>query len=337
MTWQARLNADPLPWLLEPDDPGVRYAALRDLADCPPGDPNLAAAREAAYARGPIATVLAAMDPQGFWCKPGAGYGPKYFSTAWSLIALAQLGARAADDPRIAKSVAYMLDHGLTPGGQFSTNGAPSGTVDCLQGNLCWALATLGCDDPRLALAYDWLARSQTGEGIAPREDTAAPVRYYAAKSGPDYICGANNGTPCAWGVVKSLLALGAVPADRRTSAMQAAIQLGVDFIFSVDPATAAYPGGSTGKPNGSWWKLAFPVFYVTDVLQLVEALVALGCGGDPQLGNALLWVLSKQDTRGRWPLEYDLAGKTWVDFGPKKAPNKWVTLRAARVIKALG
>jgi hypothetical protein len=104
-----------------------------------------------------------------------------------------------------------------------------------------------------------------------------------------------------------------------------------------VDPATAAYPGGSSGKPNGSWWKLAFPVFYVTDVLQIVEALVALGYGGDPRLGRALLWTLSKQDAQGRWPLEYDLAGKTWVDIGVKRAPNKWVTLRAARVFKALG
>lgn len=27
-------------------------------------------------------------------------------------------------------------------------------------------------------------------------------------------------------------------------------------------------------------------------------------------------------------------AGKTWVDFGPKKMPNKWVTWRALRVLK---
>jgi hypothetical protein len=32
--------------------------------------------------------------------------------------------------------------------------------------------------------------------------------------------------------------------------------------------------------------------------------------------------------------LEYTYAGKTWGDFGEKKQPNKWVTLRAARVLK---
>jgi hypothetical protein len=42
-------QANPLPWLLEPDDanPGVRYFTLRDLLDRPAGDPEIAAARVA--------------------------------------------------------------------------------------------------------------------------------------------------------------------------------------------------------------------------------------------------------------------------------------------------
>jgi len=33
--------------------------------------------------------------------------------------------------------------------------------------------------------------------------------------------------------------------------------------------------------------------------------------------------------------MEYDYAGKTWLDFGKKGQPNEWVTLRALRVLKA--
>ncbi len=55
-----------------------------------------------------------------------------------------------------------------------------------------------------------------------------------------------------------------------------------------------------------------------------------MGYGGDPRLANALKLVRDKQDAQGRWALEYDYTGKTWVDFGPKQ-PNKWVTLRLAR------
>jgi hypothetical protein len=73
MTWQNQLHDDPLPWLLEQDDPGVRYLALRDLLDRPADDPELLAARRLAHAEGPIATVLDAMEPEGYWAEPGAG------------------------------------------------------------------------------------------------------------------------------------------------------------------------------------------------------------------------------------------------------------------------
>ncbi len=75
----------------------------------------------------------------------------------------------------------------------------------------------------------------------------------------------------------------------------------------------------------------------MTDLLQNVEALVGLGYGKDPKLALALDLIREKQDAEGRWLLEYDYTGKTWVDFGAKKKPNKWVTHRALRVLKAAG
>lgn len=337
MTGQAHDFGETLDWLLAPDTPGVRYLALRDLLGATAGDAELQTARREAHCHGPIATVLAAMHPDGYWAQPGPGYNPKYTSSVWALILLAQLGASAAVDERIATAGAYMLDHALTPLGQFTTSGAPSGTADCLQGNLCWSLLTLGCDDPRLARAFEWLARSVTGEGIAPATDRQAPLRYYAGKCGPGFACGSNNGLPCAWGAVKVMLALGAWPADRRTPLVRRAIEQGVGFLLGTDPALADYPHGYSDKPSGNWWKFGFPVFYVTDLLQIVEALVSLGYGDDPRLSHALAVVRAKADAQGRWPLEYDYAGKTWGDFGPKKQPNKWVTWRALGALKAAG
>jgi hypothetical protein len=335
MSWKNQLKGDSVAWLLEPDSPEVRSLALRDLLDRPESDPEFQSARAEAHTQGPIVEILANMDPAGFWSNPGPGYTPKYFSTVWSLITLAQLGARLDQDERIGRACAYLLDQALTPGGQFSISGPPSGAIDCLQGNLCWALLELGCDDPRLASAFEWMARTVTGEGLAPSTDRQALLRYYAYKCGPNFACGANNKLPCAWGAVKVMLAFSKWPAGRRTALIQKAIQMGVDFLFSVDPATAGYPSGATGKPSQSWFKFGFPVFYVTDILQVVEALVALGLANDPRLKNVLYFIQSKQDDQGRWPLEYDYAGKTWAFFGTEKQANKWVTLRALRVLKA--
>lgn len=337
MAWQDQLRGDALPWLLETNTPGVRYLALRDLLDCSPDDPELRAAQRAAHTEGPIAALLAQMDEAGYWVEPGPGYNPKYRSTVWSILMLAQTGASAAQDERIARACAYVLDHALAVGGQFTGSGAPSGTADCLQGNLCAALIDLGVDDPRLATAFEWMARSVTGEGVAPVGDRQAERRYYAGKCGPVFACGANNKLPCAWGAVKVMLAFSKWPRERRTPVIERAIRQGVDFLFSSDPAAADYPNGWSNKPSGNWWKFGFPVFYVTDLLQTVEALVGLGCGDDPRLARALTLIREKQDAQGRWTLDYDYSGKTWVDWGVKKQPNPWVTTRALRVLKAVG
>ncbi len=334
MTWKEQLHADTLDWLLERGDPGVRYLALRDLLGLPPGDRELLAAEETAHREGPISAILDQMGEAGYWVEPGPGYNPKYRSTVWAMILLGQLGASVDMDERLGRACRYLLDHALAENGQFTASGAPSGTADCLQGNLSAALLDLGFDDPRLDQALDWMARSVTGEGIAPMGDKHAPVRYYAGKCGPLFACGANNKLPCAWGGVKVMLAFGKLPLGRRTPLIERAIEKGVGFLLGVDPAEAAYPNGWADKPSGNWWKFGFPVFYVTDLLQNVEALVRLGYGNDPRLSRALDLIRSKQDANGRWALEYEYSGKTWGEFGQKKQPNKWVTLRAVWVLK---
>ncbi len=321
-------------WLLEPDDIGVRYLALRDLVKAQGSE--LAAAKKAAHAKGPIAAVLSNMAKEGFWQLPGPGYYPKYTGTVWSVILLGQLGGDLTVDKRIAAACSYVLDHSLTQHGQFTANGQPSGTLDCLQGNLCYSLLEMGCADSRLDKACEYMARSVTGEGIAPMTDKKAPLRYYAGKCGPVFACSGTYQKPCAWGAVDVMLAFGKLPAEKRTPLINRAIKTGVDFLFSVDPATADYPRGfpnASGKPSGNWWKFGFPNFYVSDILQICESLTRLGYGKDPRLANALEIIRGKQDEQGRWLMEYDYSGKTWVDFGPKKQPNKWVTLRALRVL----
>jgi hypothetical protein len=331
--------SDCLDWLLSSAEPGVRYLALRDLQRPPTDDPRLCAARLEALREGPIAQVLEGMHPEGYWERPGPGYNPKYTSTVWALILLAQLGADVEMDQRIPRACAYLLDHALAQAGQFSYNGAPGGTIDCLQGNLAWALTALGYHDPRLDLAYDWMARSVTGEGIAPLGNKDTPERYYAYKCGPLFACGANFSHPCAWGGAKVLLAFSVLPEERRTPRIRQAIQLGAEYFLSIDPASGAYPAGpdGLGKPSGNWWKFGFPVFYITDLLQVVEALAGLGYGQDPRLTSVLDLVRSKQDTCGRWAMEFSYEDKTWGSYGAKKQPNPWVTLRALRALQNAG
>jgi hypothetical protein len=139
---------------------------------------------------------------------------------------------------------------------------------------------------------------------------------------------------PCVWGAVKAMLALSKIPVKQRTQVVHSAIRQGIAFLTSRDPAAADYPS-TTGKPNLSWFKFGYPIGYVTDVLQNMEVLAALGEAKNPRLANALELILKKQDKFGRWSLEYTYNGKTWADIETKGQPSKWVTLRALRVLKS--
>ncbi len=331
-----QLNADPLPWLLEHDteNPGVRYFALRDILKKPVDDPEVIQAQQDAMRHGPVPAILAAQSSPGYWCEPGPGYYPKYRSTVWSICFLAQFGADGSH-PQVKAGCEYLLNNGRAGYGGFSLTGKLDGLIHCLQGNLCAALIDLGwMGDNRLDEALEWLARSITGAGIAPAEKRQAPIRYYrSGNSAPGFACSANNHLPCAWGAVKTMLALGKIPADKRSDHIQTAIEVGVEFLLSRNPATADYPMGYAQKPSRSWFQFGYPIGYVTDVLQNLEALTALGHGADQRLLPAVDLLLSKQDSQGRWKLEYTYNGKTWVDVERKKQPSKWVTLRAARVL----
>ncbi|MFB3738660.1 MAG: hypothetical protein ACE14W_06815, partial [Candidatus Velamenicoccus archaeovorus] len=56
--WRRALLADPVPWLLERNDPAVRHLALRLLLDEPEDAPSVRRARTAAMRAHPIAAIL---------------------------------------------------------------------------------------------------------------------------------------------------------------------------------------------------------------------------------------------------------------------------------------
>jgi len=338
VSWRDVLNDDPLPWLLEPDpvQPAIRYFTLRDILDRDKSDDELRDAQVAVMSSGPVPKVLDAQEPQGFWVKPGPGYSPKYRGTVWQIIFLAQLGA-GGSDTRVRQGCEYLMENAIAGHGGFSVNGTPSAFIHCEAGNLSAALLDMGYrDDKRLQKALDWQVRLVTGDGVAGTDAKDTPRRYFKSSTcGPDFICAANARLPCAWGAVKAMLALGRIPPDHRTPEIRAAIDRGVEFLLSHDPAVADYPSGYSNKPSSSWFKFGYPIGYVTDVLQNLEALAALGHAQDPRLARALELVKDKQDAQGRWIMEYSYNGKTWVDIESRKQPSKWVTLRALRVLKA--
>jgi hypothetical protein len=336
-TWQATLKGDPLPWLLEDATPAVRHLALRQLLDRPEDAPEVRQARAAAMQTDPIATILAAQQPVGFWVKPGPGYTPKYRGTVWQVIFLDQLGADGEDE-RVRAACEYVLAHSQARTGGFASweGGSrpdapppPSLAIHCLNGNLLRALIGFGwLEDERVQRAIDWQARSITGESF---------THYYlSGTSGPGFRCGSNERLPCAWGAIKGLLALARIPPGQRAPHVERAIQQGAAFLLSRDPAAAAYPAGwGDVGPSPIWFRLSFPLGFVADILQNLTVLCEVGFAKDARVAGAVEWLLGQQEESGRWRNESASNGKTWADFDRQGQPSKWVTLRACAVLKA--
>jgi len=208
---------------------------------------------------------------------------PKYRSTVWSIILLLNLGALASEDKRIEQACKYLLEHALAEGGQLPrVRPARLPALWIVYKATVLVVDGVGVRPPALRTAYEWMARTVTGDGIAPLKDKDAPVRYYAYKCGSTFACGVNNKLACAWGGCKVMMAFSKWPVQRRTALIKKAIKQGCGLLLSIDPATADYPNGYTDKPSGNWWKFGFPVFYVSDILQIAEAMVGLGYGNVP-------------------------------------------------------
>ena len=321
-----------LSWLLEEQDPGVRYLAMRDLKAAHASPQAFTEARKQAHMSGKIPAILGKMNPQGFWAKPGAGYSTKYQSSVWALILLAQLGARKEEDARVATALDYYRRSAFIDFGRINCSEIRPQTFDCLQGNMVYALLRLGMERAELVDQIDWLVSSQTGASIAPASDKLTEKRYGIGKNGPGFNCTHNGDRPCAWGAIRVLLALSQVPETERTESIRQAIQLGVEFLLQADPQHPKWPGDRLVSPR--WQQWMFPIFYQSDGLHLAEALAAVGAMSDPRRQSFLDYILSKRNPEGSWDLKLStpsLAGT----FGPVGKPNKWVTLRALKVLQA--
>lgn len=314
-----------LDWLLEKSNPSVRYFTLRDLLGRSPDDREIKAARRAIMTSPPVRSILAAQHSDGYWVKPGGGYGPKYQGTDWQILFLAELGADGANR-QVRKGCEYLLEHAQAAHGGISLfgNTRPSGAVHCLNGNLLWALVALGYErDKRVARTADWVAGAIIGDDVN--------LLAHSATCGPNFQCTANGKLPCAWGAVKALRALASLPEQWQSARVDKAKQVAVEFLLSRDLARADYPYPQ--RVSGEWFKFGFPLSYTSDVLEALDALRAASYGHDPRLEHAREFVRAQRGSDGKWKMRHSLNGKMWVDVEVKGEPSKWITLRALRAL----
>lgn len=318
-------------WLLEENEPAVRYETLICLLGAQENDPKVLEEKRNIMRRGAVPKILEKMSTGEFVSAMNMFYTRKYSGLVWQLIILAELNADGGNE-EIKRYCEYLISHSQEPeSGGFSTKsgertgtGLRSSVIPCLTGNMVWSLIRFGyLNDPRVQKAVNWLVKYQRyddGEG----EPSGWPYDS-------NEMCWGKH--TCHMGAGKALKAFSDIPPDKRTPKVNASIDRGVEYLLKHHIFKKSHDLSKVSKPG--WTKFSFPLMYQTDALEILHILTRLGVR-DSRMNEALDLVESRRNRRGRWDNTAPLEDKFLMELEPK-GESKWVTLRALEVLKAHG
>jgi len=297
------VNGDPMPWLLERENPSVRYWTLIDLLGRSPDDAAVLAAR-AAIGQSPLVTDLfARQHPDGHWgddeTKPYTAQG------AVGVLSLLHM-VGVEPDERTATGCDSFVRFCQHEGGGFSmVKTRRSGIFPCSTGEHLPFLVYFGMgDDARVRRAFAFVVEDMA-------TDDALDCRRYQHQD-------------CLWGAIAALNGLAVLPADMRSAQSEAVVQR---------LANTLVDGDYDFEGEHKRW-LAFGVPRAWDLLSALRAVAAHGYARDARLAPLLQLVLTRREEQGRW-----LCGsvsRTWP-LEKRNRPSKWVTLDGQRLLKRIG
>ena len=305
-------HSDIIQWLMLAKTHSIRNITLEQLLRRPEGDADVKAEQQAMKATGPIPNILSHQTKAGGWSSERSYYTPKYFSTHWSMLLLAELGADGSD-PRMRKGAAFML--AATQNELTTTLEKGGHGLSCFWGNL---------------LRYS-LHCSQ-----ADNLQIQDIIRYLANDAQNNWCCPYNGGLPCAWGAARALWGLAALPALQRSPIVEASIQSGITFLLENHRLTTAdYP--THGQVHPFWFRLNFPLFYQADILFVLRVMAELRVLDHPGAQPALEWLLSKCRPGGRWRGASPFRRRTWPGLADPEETSRWVSLFSAIILRQAG
>ncbi|MFC2095712.1 nitrogen fixation protein NifH [Candidatus Bipolaricaulota bacterium] len=322
-------NNEILNWLLEEDNPTIRYLTLTELCQQHPDSADVVCAKSAIMKHGIVPRLLEAQTDEGYWGEADRFYVDKYRGTVWQLLMLAEHWADPADK-RVQRACEFVMANSqdLESGGFSAHRSAKLGggrhreVIPCLTGNMVWSLIRLGYgDDPRVRRGIDWITTYQRFDDGAKD----APSGWPYDKAEP---CWGRH--TCHMGVVKALKALAEIPEVKRSTATSGTVDHGVEYLLDHRIYKRSHDLDKISKPG--WTRFGFPLMYQTDVLEILGILTRLDCQ-DERMNDAINLLISKRDDSGRWILANSFNGKLLIDIETKGQPSKWVTLNALCVL----
>lgn len=301
-------------WLLEENQPAVRYFTLTDFLGRERDSPDVKEAYSNISKEGWAREILKMQKPEGHWQSKRSLYRPKYTATNWMALILSDLGV-TNENEQVARAADLFFKEWLaTP---------PMANIFneevCVVGNTARMLTRFGyADDPRVGKLFDRLVEDQKEDG-----------GWHCFHS--------STGTLDCW---EALAAYSALPGSKRTRSIRNSIERGAEFYLE----RKLFDDGE--KRYLPWFRFHYPNHYYYDLLVGLDVITRLGYGDDRRLRPALDMLRKKRRSDGTWLLDrvhpdvgagarYRL-GKRVQRFALEEPGrrSKWITLTALRVMK---
>jgi hypothetical protein len=298
-------NDTVIAWLLD-SDPSIRWQVMRDLTDTPAA--MVAAERSRIASEGWGLTLLDEQRPDGQW---GDGVAhPFWWTNMYALVFLRDLGVDPAN-ARVRAAIELVRDN-VTWGPEWGYSPFFEGEVEpCINGRVVALGAYFGERSDRLV---DRLLGEQLEDGGWNCEAERGSVRA----SFHTTIC-----------VLEGLLAYEQAFGVR--SAVTDARTRGQEYLLE-RRLLRRLSTGEIIKPE--WTKLAFPPLWHYDVLRSLGYLRAAEVQPDSRIDEAIAIVRDRRQGDGRWLLDVRHKDTLYQELaGDVGEPNRWVTLRARRVL----
>ena len=275
-----------------------------------------------------IEKIIARQDEESRWAfdenvarkRPELrNYLPKYVSTVWTMLYLAELKIPPGD-ARVSGSLDLLLDECHNKRRGIFTIGRNHFPVPCLNGNMLYLnfYFKRPCTE-KITNVIDFFDTHQRFDD----GDFRAPTQYPYHRS-----CYGKH--TCMWGIVKLAKGLSFMPVRERTGSATRLLNRCIDFILLHEVCFRSHD--KERLIRSAMGSITFPnVGYKSDFLEILWILAREKIK-HPKTKRALDMLKSKMTGNGWWNLERPVPGLI-TSAGDKNRPNAFVTEMAREVL----
>jgi len=294
-----------LAWLLEPDNPSVRYRTLTELLGYEPGNRECIETREQIAGSPAAQALFAAMRPDGSFSPGRVTHETHYQAVLKGMLYLGYLAELALPltDERLQRAVEYYFTLQQADGDFLSH-------YSCVFGKVLRIMVRLGyAGDARVEKIKTLLLNSQRHDG-----GYLCDIRERLRRGAPR--------KSCIRGAVGALVGFAELPEYWDTPQCRALIDYFMrrEVCFRTKDMTTLLPDMDS---------ITFPLSRVkADLLSTLVGLSRLGCGNRPEAARAWELLERHRDAQGRYILTKAPALSQLREVAKGK-PSKWATFYA--------